>query len=392
MEDIRFYSFSFSLLAIQNDAAAVDWSIKYNGIGTFEAHFPKESPVTALTLTHPYLVAVQGEKQAVVTGVQAGRETVVYGRTLNWLLSKRTVAAFRSENLGTEGVRTLSGLISHVVNEAFLENAYYPVTNMTLSCPLERTVGDFWRNTRNPSHKVIRDLCVRGNHAGHRMVFDRSKREWRLEIYAGRELSLLISEGSRNGYDTEINRDCLDYATDGWYERDMEDKGDWNAAENQPPISLTTAYPQQKYCYYRVSEGGKVGAVTFESGDYLLCGADGYYRRTTRLEPVWDHVSREGVTQTGMLRWEERLGGGSASEAADSLLTKERSDAITAQICNLTYGTDYALGDVVRVQYESGGKVFCYRRRIGEINISYEGGTERIQPVFTDDRAEEEEE
>lgn len=382
MEDIRFYDFEFHLLHIEHDFTAVNWDLKYNGIGTFEAHFPVSSGVVPVVMGNAYLVAIQGEKQAIVTGVQAGEDFAVYGRTLNWLLSKRTVGAFDTEATHSTDFYTVA---KHVTDEAFTKNQNYPVPKfyLTSSAGL-RDVGAFWRNTRNPAYDVIHDLCVRADNSGHKVTYSPSGKVWQLTLYHGRELSLMVSEANRNAAELTVSQDCLDFATDGWYERAMKDCGDWEPSKNNPDV--TVAHPNMVYNYYRVSEDGTVGGTAYQSGDYILCGLDGYFAKTEEVKPVWERIGSSSLS--GIYRWEEKLTGTTPSEAADSLAKKARVDDISATVERLRYGTDYALGDRLRIQCRIGKDLFTYRQRVTELSITYENGMETVRPIFGADENE----
>ena len=75
MEDLRFYDYEFNLRHIEPLAESVNWQMYYNGIGQFEAYFSYDSDVVALLTSEPYLVVVQGERQALITGFCAGKST-----------------------------------------------------------------------------------------------------------------------------------------------------------------------------------------------------------------------------------------------------------------------------------------------------------------------------
>ena len=382
MEDLRVYNFEFTLLHIEHDVISSHWTLKYNGIGTFEAHFPLKSGIVPVVMNHSYLVAVQGDKQAVVTGIQAGDDFVIYGRTVNWLLSKRTVSDFDTEQTQSTNFRTV---VKYVTDQAFRYNSDYPVINFAVSndCPV-KDVGAFWRNTRNAAYDVIHDLCVRADNSGHRLVFNISKKQWVLELYQGTNLALMVSEANRNASELTISRDCLDFATDGWYERAMKDQGDWDPEENTPDV--TVPHMDMVYDYYRVSEDGTVGGTAYKSGDYILCGTDGYFTQVTEINSVWERIGNSDLS--GIYRWEEKLTGSTPSEAAGQLANKKRNDDVTGQTCRLIYGTDYQLGDTVRLQCKIGEALFSYRKRISEISMSYENNTETVRPVFGEDEEE----
>ena len=381
MEDIRIYDFTFNLLHIEHDFISSNWTLKYNGIGTFEAHFPIKSGIVPVVMGNSYLVAVQGEKQAIVVGIQAGNDFAVFGRTVNWLLSKRTVAKFKTNDLSQS---SLSEIIAYVLNESFIKNVNYPVDNMCMDCNVTYSIGTFWRNTRNTAYDVIHDLCARAKNSGHRLVFNVPKKQWVLELYQGNDLPLIISEGNRNASELSVSRDCLDFATDGWYERAMKDCGDWSPSENLPDV--TAQHTDLVYNYYRVSEDGTVNGVAYKSGDYILCGADGYFTKVTEVHSVWERMGES--TLSGIYRWEEKLTGSTPSEAADNLAKKKRNDDVTGQISRLSYGTDYQLGDTVRLQCKLGDYLVTYSKRISEVSFCYESNTESIRPIFGDDEEE----
>lgn len=386
MEDIRIYDFEFNLLHIEHRFIAANWCVKYNGIGTFEAHFPMSSEMVSIVMKQRYLIAVQGKKQAVITGMQTGDDFTIYGRTLNWLLTKRMVAKFKTEDLEQTD---LAGIADYVLKEAFVENANYPVSNMVLECDVTCDIGSFWRNTCNSSYDVIHDLCVRADDAGHELIFDTANKRWKLHLYSGTELPLIISESNRNACDVILSRDILDLATDGWYERSMKDRGEWNAATNKPFLLLTEADPSSVYDYYRVSEDGVQNGVSYRSGDYILCGSDGFFTKVTEMESVWERVGESSLT--GIYRWEEKLTGTTPAEAEVGLMEKNVRSDLDAEMRQLHYGTDYRLGDRVQVRYKNGNFTYTGRKRITELNINYETNNETVQPVFTGDEAEQEE-
>ena len=387
MEDIRVYDFEFHLLHIEHNFISANWSLKYNSIGTFEGHFPLKSGIVPVVMNNRYLVLVQGEKQAIVTGVQAESDFIIYGRTVNWLLSKRTVAKFKTEVLTDTKLSTIA---EHVLNESFISNEN-PVNNMELANTFNFDIGRFWRNTRNTAYDVIHDLCVRANHSGHELKFDHKNETWILHLYQGKELQLMVSEANRNANSITFTRDCLDFATDGWYERAMVDKGEWDASNNSPRIDFKTPDTSRMYEYYRVSvDGTQVDRyqkeVKYKSGDFILCGADGYFNKVTEINPVWERISNSELK--GIYRWEEKLTGTTPTEAWDNLAKKKINEDLSAELQKMKYGEDYNLGDMVRVQMKCGDSLFTYKKRIAEISVGYENNLKTIQPLFSDDEQE----
>lgn len=384
MEDLRFYDFEFKLLKIQNDAKSINWSIKYNSIGTFEAHFSVESSIVPVLMEKRYVVVCQGAKQAIITGLMITDDDFsVFGRTCNWILSKRTVKPFKKDDSGSE---MLSGIIDFVFKLSFTENENYPVENMETDFKFDYEIGQFWRNTRNTAFDVIHDLCVRGGHAGHELLFDRNSKKWILRIYKGSERKRMISEADKTAGEITLNRDCLDFSTDGWYSREMNNLGEWNAETNTPRIDFKTADTENKYNYYNVAEPGVQNGITFETGDFVLCGSDGYFKKATEIKPVWEHIGTSEMD--GIYRWEGILSANNPTAAADALAKKIINDDITVEIQKLKFGTDYNVGDVFRVQLKLGENILSYQKRITEVDINYENNIETIQPVLGEDEKE----
>lgn len=211
VDDIRIYDFGFNILAQTNRFTSTSWAVKYNAVGTLEAHFPLTGDVVPLIMSNNYLVITQGNNAAIITGRQAGADFAVFGRTCNWLLSKRVTPDFDQ----------LTGTVE-ALTRGFVQTAFADVDNFVLGDQIGLTnTINFWRNTYNPTLDVVSD-CLANDGAGHRVVFDPARQQWIYEVQKGVELPLIISEANKNVCDTEITDDCLDYCTGGWYEQQTE--------------------------------------------------------------------------------------------------------------------------------------------------------------------------
>lgn len=383
MEDIRIYDFEFNLLHIEHDFLSSNWLIKYNNIGTFEGHFSLKSSIVPVIMENKYLIAIQGDKQAVVTGIQIENDFVIYGRTVNWLLTKRTVSKFKTEDFEET---FLSNIAEYVLEQSFIGNENYPVANMELNCSYVFDIGSFWRNTRNTAYDVIHDICVRADYSGHKLKFNHKDKKWVLDLYHGKELDLIVSEANKNSSLITLSRDCLDFATDGWYERAMVDKGEWNASSNSPQIDFINPDITKMYEYYRVSEDGTQNGIYYKSGDFILCGSDGVFRKVMEINPVWERIGNSELE--GIYRWEEKLTGTTPTEAWDNLSKKNYNENISSELQKLKYGIDYQIGDMVRIQLKCGDFLYSYKKRISEIKVGYENNIKTIQPLFSNDEQE----
>lgn len=321
MMDIRFYDFEFNLLYIENEIISASWYLKYNGIGTFEGHFPMNSRKVKAILENEYIVLVQGDLQAIVTGKRiSGNELIIYGRTVNWLLSKRVTPNFSTYKLDI-------GTNAEDIARWVVSNAFSDVDNFVLADKTGLTYEKhFWRNVYNPTSEVIKD-CLDNAGAGHMLVFDRKNKQWVFRIFTGTEKPLVISTGNKNAYAVTYNEDLQDYISEGWYEKTI--------------------------------------AVDENS------------------EAVWELVSGENE-KTGIYRWEGVLSAGSQSEAVSSLKNRQWKRDSEVSSTTLKYGRDYGLGDIVRVQYEFGGYKADNKRKIVGVKIWDESGNSGEMPVFGD--------
>ncbi len=384
MKDIRFYNFEGRLLAVAHDVITVSWRICYNDIGSFEGHFSLHSPFVSELSKEPWLVAVQGDLQAVITGRQLGKEFILYGRTPNWLLTKRVICPFvTSDYFQTEG-GTVPNIINWIFSQAYDEND--PVI-------LEKEEGNFsgdnvsfWRNTAHPAFEIIRD-CAERDRSGHRLWFEPNTGMWHFQLYKGAESGLLLSEDSRNAYETEVTEDVLSLATCGWYGCETISKGDYNPITNQPV--LKNMVPENFAKYYKIQTSGTRFGLTMKAGQYLFCdSSDGTWRlaeeeEIQKTDCVWVCLEKE-KNATGIYRWEEILDATGESGASSELLQKERFREITLMTKGLEYGTDYALGDVVRVQKSVAGIQMMQKKRVTAVNIWYENGNSGQQPELSE--------
>lgn len=335
MEDIRLYTFDGTLLHIENEIVTSNWTLKYNDIGTFEAHFPLMSDIVPFCMENPYIIAVQGDKQAIITGRQANTEFIIYGRTLNWILQKRTIDEFKTSELiehGDISKKDVETVARWIVTQGFTayDDSFY----------LGDIVGftneiDFWRNTRHPVFDAVRD-CLANDSAGHEVYYDFSLKRWVFQVLKGAEITTVFSEPNRNAYETEYSEDFLDYASSGWYEEQQEPEQNPDGTQGETP------------------------------------------------DPIWKEITSD-PTKTGIYRWECILSPTTESEAASELNAKQMNRKTQAKLKGLKFGADYRLGDTVRVQKQIGKWKSTETKRITGVNIWYENNNIGEQPIFEED-------
>jgi hypothetical protein len=210
--DIRFYDFNFNLLHMENQFISSNWSVFYNDIGNFEAHFDLGSDTLPVIMDNNYIAAVQGEMSAIIVGKKLGNDLTVYGRTCNWLLTKRVTGAFG------EITETVCDLVNGKVEDAF---SRYP---SDFSVEVVTDVSDTptvttSRNEKCETFKLVQEL-LKQERLGHKMIYNSKENKWVFQVIKGNEYNLLvISAANRNVYDITMDWDLLDLYTEGVYKQ-----------------------------------------------------------------------------------------------------------------------------------------------------------------------------
>ena len=112
--------------------------------------------INASAATSGYFTYEIENNQAIITGKSAFADFTLFGRTPNFILSKRVTPNFTKK----EG--TIEEICADIVSDAFFD-----VENFVV----KRTSGftnsiNFWRNVYNPTFKVISE-CLDREKAGH---------------------------------------------------------------------------------------------------------------------------------------------------------------------------------------------------------------------------------
>ena len=380
MEDIRIYDYEFNLLGIESKVISANWILRFNGIGSFEAHFSPRSDIAALAADRPYLIAVQGGKQAVVTAKQLGAagnhagDFVLYGRTINWMLSRRIAQAFDMETMGMDG--HLSTVVRYIAEQAFADVSNYVVEPMPGGWEADKVV---WRRGTHTASEVLAE-CLAIAKSGHMMEYDIENRLWRFRAMEPRRTGLIVSEADKNAYDTQLSEDVQNLATSGFYDRETEDRGGWNAQTNKP---LLVNNVPQNYCkYYDVTTAGTQFGISFAVGDRIVCrSTDGKWQKNADVGPVWSYISPKNG-ESGMYKWDTMLGGETLDDAEASLASHAFEQNIAVKTRGLKYERDYMPGDIVTLQYNVGGGIKSMEKQITGVRIWYEQGNVGERPYF----------
>ncbi len=304
---LLFYDFEFNLIFAETKITSLRWSLKHSGIGSFEAHIPLSSDVLDLLCENNYLVVVYKGLSAIVAGYQLGDDLTIYGRTCNFLLSKRVTKAFSA-------VSGLSGELSR----GFAEVAFADVDNFCIGSVEKGT------ETQIESSDIITnsliERCIAHDNLGYEIVFDTKNKKWVFNILPSNENEIIFSEANKNAYNLQLSYDILDLAHGGYYlPKDMEE-------------SL-----------------------------YI-----------------------ENSQASGIYRWETLLAPSTEQEALSELKSEKICDEVSLCARCAKFGTDYQLGDVVRVQVIKGSLKKTFKKRISGVEIRASQNDSYEMPIFED--------
>ena len=204
------YDFEFNLLLAERGIIRSKWIVYYNDVGTFEAHLPITSKLTKIVSENPYLVVKQHGLSAIIVGKELSDELVLYGRTCNWLLTKRITPEFLIDTVFT------GDTASQLVKEAFSDVENFHIGTVVSGDEAELEIKE--GTTKDAVCK-----CLSLSSLGHELCFDEKEKKWEFNILSGKNNSLILSEAHKNAYDTSVSWDILDLASCGIYDKETED-------------------------------------------------------------------------------------------------------------------------------------------------------------------------
>ncbi|MFA7636782.1 MAG: hypothetical protein WCX81_03360 [Monoglobales bacterium] len=325
MEDIRIYDANFNLLHIESNVISSNWTVYFNSVGTFEIHTLVDS-VTAQTIIdnlnfdeNKIPIIVQGDLQGIVTGVRLSEDFAIYGKTCNWLLSRKIVPKFITSDLPVPC--NPEEVARHIVSNAFADQPDFILGERAELSDMD----PFWRNTYNSLSEVVSDLLAK-KYAGHNLYFDWKNKKWVFNIFQPGYTNIVLSEANRNASETEYT-----YSIDDYYSA----------------------------CFY-------------EQEQYF---ADGEFP-----DPVWTKLVKDD--KTGIFRCECVVEATVESEAESLLKGKTVKSEIVADICGLVPGEDFNLGDILRVQISKGKIARTKEKQVSGICFGWESGLSNYKVIL----------
>lgn len=378
MRDILFYDFDFNLLADFPRFISFNLTKKYCGFGTAEIHFSlAESEVITLLENNPYMFFVTENEAAVVTGWRIGEDIAVFGRTPEWLLTKRGVEAFKNTGATAETIAR-AAVTSAAGDFITLNDLAEAGTAMSYSIDKVRVLYDVVCEILN-----VQEL-------GFKVEPDIARKSFVFSVYSGQERLCLISPSNRTAYDMTYTVENQEMVTSsGWYERKFNDMGKWDAVNNSPRIYDNQA--SNAYTFYEISsesydadgDFAERFGVWCQKGYYLYSDAASGKWKISAAKPdtIWLYIGNACVS--GAKRWDAVLNGTkTADEAVTEIAQKKRQASSQTEVKGVEYGTDYKLGDVVRVQTEFGDFKKTEKKRVTSIDIYCDVDKSGVTPIL----------
>ncbi len=378
MTDLLFYDFEFNLLADIPRAVSVNFEKKYCGFGVAEVHFSiAEAKVLELLQKNSYMFFKYGEDFAIVTGWKTGEDIAVYGRTPEWLLTRRGIEAFAETGKAAADIAVIA-----------VRKAAGDCVAVTEVSSLGETIS-FSTDGVRVLYDVITEI-LEPQGLGFEITPDISEKKFNFKVYSGDEQSCIISLSNRTAYDLIYTVEKQDMVTaSGWYERRFEDMGDWNAIANSPVLINNNS--GNAYKFYRIASES-LNEYGYQVENFGLICTKGYYIYCDNEAGVWKVSETKPQTQwvfidnsdvKGAKRWDAVLWGTKTKdEALSEIAQKCQMDILQTEVKGLEYRKDYRLGDIVRVQFEYGDFKRVEKKRVASVSVYYDENSCGVSPIL----------
>ncbi len=370
MSDVFFYNFYFDPIKQVSGCISLNVTKKYCGFGTAEIHFPiSKAEIIEMLRENTYIICVAKDMQMIVTGWQLGEDIAIFGRTPEWLLTKRVTAPFSHakktpEEIANYAVKTAMGDFVDVTDVALVDK------EIEYSVKEPKTVYDTVCGVLQPAG------------LGFKLRADIKDRKFTFSVCRGKELQLLISASNRTACDMSYTRDMQGLVDDcGWYKRELRDMGDWSASLNSP--ALTSGKEENYFTYYKITTEGTRFGLTCEKGAYLYCDSEDGVWKVSEDKPVSKWVYLGNSSDEGAARWEGILQGiKTPDEAKADFAAMKVVEKSETSLRHVEYGADYTEGDIVRVQIQFGDYRCTERKRVSAVEIFYDIDTVGTKPTL----------
>lgn len=323
--DVRFYDFSFKLLyilpehAVETGIVSMNTTTEFNGNGSFELVF-HDSDLMSVIREHI------NEMLVFWNGFQ-GYATGYLFETGNTRIFGKHLNGLLGRRIVLPDSEPKTGTAEEIVCSAVSSGFDF--------LSVQRTAGFVKNVTYTNKNAVSADSYIQAvlslDNAGYKISADIVNKKLYFAVLLSKTNPLMLSENNLNAYNFSENYDNKSFANSGWYLKKEE--------------------------------------TTTEEG------------KTETVE-TWTKLS-EGSEKSGLYRVDAIFKSDTEDEAKNELAEAAASYEATADTKNITYGTDYHLGDVVRLQVGSNTVL----RKVAAVNrwLEDEYGEEPVLKEVKDD-------
>ncbi len=366
---LTLYSFEGENLGYTDKVISSYQNLKLCGIGTSEFHLDADDPLYSVVCQNKHLILEENGFYHVVTGATLEEDFTLYCRTLNWLLSKVILPP-------ADAFGTLSEVITNMLSssyggsisigscpDGFSNTDFCTVSPMTLSDALEKLLSPL--------------------HLGYTLSFDHTLNGFYLDIVQGKALDLYVCKGDETLDTVTLSSDILDYANSLCFRCPMSVSGEWEPRSNSPRLESGKESNIGK-CYRVTLSTNSVSkfGLTLYDGDYIYCdNIQGIWKRSVFApEPFYVYLPDSKTDR--MYQWFYFSRESSLADARRDLANQKVNTIFSASAKNITFNTDYRLGDTVRLQYVQNNQLKTHLCQFTQVTLSRDSFKNNENPTL----------
>lgn len=230
--DLMFYDLEGNFKGYCNRINSALVNLKYNDIGDTEYHIDIGDPILNTIFDNPFLMVEQdGKYLSIIRTIVENNDIAIYGRTLNFLLSKMVIHPFDEvqKNIGQLGQYLLSiakGCKISIGKVAAFDKVF----------PFEKKEG------YTDLLSVLQE-ALNLDGGGFSVRFEKTENKFYLDILKGSEKDFIIANEEGYGYDFSKEYNALDFFNAAFYNKASEtDNTESVWTEIAPPESASDIY------------------------------------------------------------------------------------------------------------------------------------------------------
>ena len=215
--DLQFYDYNLNFLK-QIPKSNTRWQLHYNDVGTFECTLSLGNPFITDAIERlnnkEFFIVRQGDYTAIIIGYDIQNSAVFYGRTCNWILTRRISKKFTEETFAPQ-----------TKARSLVSTAFSDCSNFVLGDNIEATdTVTYGKSFNSTTFDTVKE-CLALKNYGHSVTLDLVNKQWCFNVFKGIQRDFMRSEANKTAYDARLTYDILDLADCGYYEKEDTSSG-----------------------------------------------------------------------------------------------------------------------------------------------------------------------